>query len=605
MSEQGHKQTQICDIYSLHLVLLSGADDLREIWLPKYPEGFFHFSNSPEYAFLSISAKNGQWIASCKRPAFFRDVRLACSCEIPLTDGALVRIEYDEQTYTLYAEQVPSERAVARSYMVPLDTELHIGSHPESDIFCDNTLLPGTQATLCRHGGTWTFAVCADGPGLYINNKRRDSGTLKLGDVVYTVGLKLLIGTDFITLDPCAGRVAVNTQVLPALTPAHGGMAYHYAQDAAPPEAMVFNRSPRKRLALPERSVTVEGPPMSMSQKQIPLMLRMGSSVLSGGMAAIAGNFTSLLSGVLFPVLSSKYTDGQRKEYEKLRLSKYTEYLQHKQLEIQAAIAEEQELFNRKYPTTSSILPPERLMAQLWERRPGDSDFLQLRIGTGTQPLSTVIDYPKRRFELESDELEEKMYALVEKPYSVENVPILLSLTESSICGISGPRKPVIYFIRQLVLQTAIFHSYDEVKMVFLLTEQELAELSAIRYLPHCWDDQRSIRFIAVNEADAYALGEHLKAQILDDPDAGREDLSRVLKKRPYYLIFALDKRLFDSHEAFKQLLQFDKNPGAAIITAHDALPKETQKIISLLWTGAYLQRSQCRRGQRYPFHPG
>lgn len=583
MSEmvQASSLPQISDIYSLHLLLFSDADALRELWLPAVPEGFFHFSEGAEYRFLSISAKNGQWVATCKRPAFFRDVALEYSYEAPLTEGAFLPIEYDDQIYTLYAEKVLQEGAAFRNYAVPSDAQLRIGSHPDCDIFCDNAFLAGTHAVLRRCAGQWSFARCDRGLGVYVNGRRRDCADLRLGDVLYMVGLKIIIGTDFISLHHYTGKISVNPDILHDITPMPGIISRYYDAGTAEPSRTQFNRSPRKRMELSVRSVSVEAPPMSMSQKQLPLMLRMGSSMLSGGVAAFAGNFTSLISGVLFPFLSSKYTDSQRREYEQLRLSKYTEYLQKKQQEIADAIAEEQVVLNRKYPSISSVLAPGRLMTQLWERRPGDSDFLQLRIGAGTQPLKTAINYPNRRFELEPDALEEQMYAMVEKPYHVENVPLVLSLTEMSICGITGTRELVIELIRQLVLQTAIFHSYDEVKLIFLLTEQELAQLSAIRYLPHVWDNQRSTRFIATNEADAYALGEHLKAQIIDNAEKGK-NLAQLLKNRPYYLIFALDKRLFDSHEAFKQLLQYDYNPGVSIITAHDALPKETQQIINL-----------------------
>ena len=37
----------------------------------------------------------------------------------------------------------------------------------------------------------------------------------------------------------------------------------------------------------------------------------------------------------------------------------------------------------------------------LWERRPMDTDFLQIRLGTGALP-SAIIDYPVKRFQLDS-----------------------------------------------------------------------------------------------------------------------------------------------------------------------------------------------------------
>jgi S-DNA-T family DNA segregation ATPase FtsK/SpoIIIE len=119
------------------------------------------------------------------------------------------------------------------------------------------------------------------------------------------------------------------------------------------------------------------------------------------------------------------------------------------------------------------------------------------------------------------------------------------------------------------------------VKLVFLLRQEELSEIESVRYLPHTWDDLRNMRFVATNETEAYAIGEYMKNQ-LEDESKDKKDLSKLLKNRPYYVIFALDKKLLDGHEVFKQFLQEDQNPGVSVITAYDEVPKECQKIVSL-----------------------
>lgn len=173
------------------------------------------------------------------------------------------------------------------------------------------------------------------------------------------------------------------------------------------------------------------------------------------------------------------------------------------------------------------------------------------------------------------------MYQLVEKEYTVENVPIVLSLMDTYVCGIQGQRQRVIDFIESLILQIAMFHSYDEVKMVFLVDENDLEQLDAVRYLPHAWDDMRATRFVATNEAEAYSVGEYIKAQV-DGEKNDKKDVQQILKSRPYYVVFALNKKTFDGHEFFKEILASDTNKGVSIITAFDSLIKESQKIITL-----------------------
>ena len=567
------------EMYSFRLALFSDADKMYSLWLPFVPDGFFRLSEKPEHHFLSISAKEGRWIASCRHPAYFQNVPVDQSYDLPLYDGQLIRIENEEKTYFLSVEKASKDQLLFRNYSVRSGMNISIGSLADSDIFYDNPYVSECHAALLRMGQQWKIQDLGSEYGVYINGVRCEYADLKLGDVIYIVGMRIVVGSGFLSISGGKGQVRVSQRILQESGSDHGGYLHYYGQEGTEEKEHYFNRAPRKCEDIPQRTIIVEGPPMSMKRSQMPLMLRMGSSMVMGGSAALAGNFTMLLSSVLFPLLSSKYTDKERQEYETLRLTKYSEYLQMKQQEIFNACTEERRLLNLRYPTLEETLSIATEKRRLWERRPSDDDFLRLRVGTGTSLLSTTIDYPKRQFELESDELEEKMYQMVEKPYPLEQVPITLSFMDTYVCGILGDEKKVCEYITQMVFQLAVFHSYDEVKMIFLLNEKLLSQIDFLRYLPHVWDDQRTMRFLATNEAEAYTIGEYIKDQIAE---VSEEKLPQILRKRPFYVVFSFEKRFYESHEVFKNITQSENNPGASVIVAHNDLPKETQRIITL-----------------------
>jgi S-DNA-T family DNA segregation ATPase FtsK/SpoIIIE len=567
--------------YSFQLMLFSPDGQMRELWLPRTAEGFFRFSNEPQHKFLSIFPRDGQWIAGCERPAYFKDAPLQHSYEMPLSDGLLLRVSIEDNIWLLGVVQILQDRNVFHNYTIRSEVQLIIGSQTGCDICCRCSHIASRHAVLSCRDGAWTVQCLDSLYGLYVNGERTERARLQLGDVLFIMGLRIIVGTGILSISSSVGPVSVSSGVLQDAPMSATGYSRYYQQEEPESGENYFNRPPRKRRESKQQPITIEGPPLSMSQKQAPMMLRMGSSMVMGGAAALAGNFMTLISSVVFPFLSTKFTDNQRQEYEKLRLEKYTQYLQEKSRQIQSAIALERQELNQKYPSMEQLMAPGEMNAHLWERRYVDSDFLQLRLGTGTLPFSTPIEYPPRRFELETDALEEKMYRLAQTAYTVSGVPVVVSLTESYVCGFQGQSGAVREFIRQLVIQTAIFHSYDEVKMVFLLDEGTLDDLDELRYLPHVWDDQRSVRMIATNEAEAYTVGEYLKGWVESDI-SGSAELPKILKKRPYYLIFALNKKLYDSHEIFRSIAQSDRNPGAGIIVAHGALPKECHKIISL-----------------------
>ena len=311
------------------------------------------------------------------------------------------------------------------------------------------------------------------------------------------------------------------------------------------------------------------------------MLLRMGGPMVMSGASMLAGHFTMMITSVLFPVLTQRYTDKQRKEYEARRNTKYGEYLRAKAAEIQKEQGLERSILCENYPELSTVLKYAEKGGKLWERRKTDDDFLSLRLGFGRLPLLARLSYPPRDFDMDEDPLLEKMYALVETPVYLERAPVMNSFVENFACGVLGRRDIALSFVKSLVMQTVVLHSYDEVKLIFLSESGDLEKMEFVRYLPHTWNDRKDFRFLATNEEEAYQISEYLLGEVKDDLEQPRE-LKQILKKRPYYMVIALDKRIFDSMEALKEIMQADASCGVSVLAAFDDLPKECIKIFDL-----------------------
>ena len=146
--------------------------------------------------------------------------------------------------------------------------------------------------------------------------------------------------------------------------------------------------------------------------------------------------------------------------------------------------------------------------------------------------------------------------------------------------GVLGFSKETVGALRELVLQLVLTHSCDEVKLVLLAGEDYAADFDFVRYLPHNWDDERSIRFFAVSRPDALQVGEYLSGKIeaLLNPDP-RDQRGGV---REAYVVLALDKSLFDCLESLKKVLRQKEYCGVSVIAAFDGVPKECGQIIDL-----------------------
>lgn len=562
----------------MQVVIMSLSGSLAPLWLPPSPQGRYYFEGSEVKSDVCIEASEGRWFIRCNRPMVLDLASGQTTC-CELEDRQLVHIEKPGWYGAIYSEMLNRESQTFRNYYVR-GSRITIGRLSENDIACSSPFISRHHAVLEKRDSKWFVKDTQSANRVYVNGKCVQEAFLAPGDEIFILGLRIIVGVGFFSINDGAGRAELNPSVfgvvdeMPSARPED-------APEGVWGEDEPFNRLPRRRRALEVVDIEIEGPPMSLNGDKLPLLLRMGGSMTMAGAAAMMGHFTMLLSSVLFPLLSQRYTEKDRKEYENRRVSGYTDYLKEIRNKIDEEARREASVLTSNYPETAQVLSYTDRTEQLWERRTTDDDFLVMRLGSGRIPLKAEIAYPKKRFSIDSDPLEDEMYVVAEHEYFLDQVPIMTSLVENHVCGITGHANARFEFAQMLLMQIAVLHSYDEVKIVVLADEEMLASMSYVRYLPHTWDDQRTIRFIATDISSAYQVGEYLKQQLGPDLEKQR-DLKTILRERPYFVVFALDKKIFDCMEVLKEAMRAEKTCGMSIITAFNELPKETYQLFNM-----------------------
>lgn len=568
--------SSIVDSTAMIAVLMSQTEIVK-MRLPSQVKGRYWFGNKREdHGLLYIEGIEGQWyVGLADAEASFishPEVR-----QLAIGDKSLIAIQFHGSEYALFSEQESNNRRIYRHFAVKDNVSITIGRSPGSDIFFNSRFASKNHASLFADNNQWKIVDTNSTNGVYVNNKRVHETSLRLGDVVFIMGLKIIIGTGFIAINSVDERVKITSEKLQAfkLNDYPDGISISEKSNGE----KLYNRLPRRRKALKLDDIHIEAPPMSLDSAKIPLVLRLGGQAVMSGAAALSGNYTMLLTSLLFPVLTQKYSDKERKEYEARRVDKYTKYLEKRKAEITSAKHDEEQTLNNNYPPLSTVLRYAMEGSKLWERRVVDDDFMKIRVGHGDIPLLAKIDYPSRRFSIEEDELEKSMYSLAERPVIINNAPILVDFYKDFICGITGERGWCLQLTKSLIARIASLYSYDEVKIVLLAEPAELDNFSNVKYLPHVFDDQRIIRFIADDPSSAYKVGETLKENIIISPnnDAGQRDYKQ---KGPYYVVFALSKRIFDCIESFKDILQQKNNSGITLFAVFEDVPKETSVVL-------------------------
>ena len=562
--------------------LIGENGHLDTLLLPRVIEGKYSFSQSAS-VFLSLEAMDGKWFICCDPATLFIGMSPNCH-RMELAARQMYYLLHGGSKYILYPESITKASSVFHNYRARHNVPIRFGRENGNDIVSASGAVSRHHAEFCLTETGWEVRDTGSANGVYVAHRRVATARLKLGDVVYLMGPRVIVGTDFLSI--CSGDTPmyIDPSALSPLQPPRGDVG----TSSGSGHSGLFNRNPRSRYSMEWSEIAVDAPPMPMSANKMPLVLRMGSSAVMGGRSIMMGSYSMALTSLVFPFLTQRYTEKERKEYEARRLEKYGEYLTQKKQEIEQECRHEYQVLSANYPSLASVLSYfDSFSPRLWERRNTDDDFLDLRIGSGTIPMGAELIYPKERFEMEQDTLEAQMYALVEQNYMIPNAPVMLSLLKDTVCGVVGSRPHVLAFVRNLAAQLVMTHSYDEVKCVFLMEPEELAALQAVRYLPHVWNNERTLRLLATNQPSTAAVGEYLHREMAG-AFGTKEDVAKYRRTHPHYVVFALSKALYDSLEILKEILIEDHNVGLSVVAAFEQQPKETTRIFRMNANGTH-----------------
>jgi len=232
----------------------------------------------------------------------------------------------------------------------------------------------------------------------------------------------------------------------------------------------VFNRRYRIRRPPPPAEIEFPEVPAEEDKPSFPWLMMGAPLVLAVGMAAVLKQPEYLLLAVMSPVMTLGSTVNDRKGRKRKR-AKAEAAFDEKTAEAtgQAQVAVQEERARRR---TESPDPAVLVLAamgprgRLWERRAGDDDRLCLRVGLATQPsVVNMVNHPS--------------------PPPAWAVPVVVPLPVVGVLGVAAGDATARAVARALVLQAAVLHSPDDVRVVVLTDASAEADWDWVRWLPH------------------------------------------------------------------------------------------------------------------------
>ncbi len=283
-----------------------------------------------------------------------------------------------------------------------------------------------------------------------------------------------------------------------------------------------FWRSPRLKPPLPAQEITIPDPPPAPSNNGGSVLYTLLPVALMAVVmiaVALTANMTTMLvfsvplivaSGIASVVIHFVQKNKSKAQAAE-REQKYRALLNDMGATLDGLQREQQRLRLENDPSPEIILDQvQALDRHLWSRRPADDDFLSVRVGVGAVPSIVVVKAPIVRDAIYPDPLVLDAQGLATRYTEVWNVPTCLNLRSAQVAGIAGDRASVLNSTFALVTQLAAAHSPTEVKLAAVFPASEAEYWRWLRWLPHVWNDEHTVRYLAEESGGAVHLLQHI-----------------------------------------------------------------------------------------------
>ena len=372
-----------------------------------------------------------------------------------------------------------------------------------------------------------------------------------------------------------------------------------------------FNRSPRIWPSFPQGKVLIPAPPereaLPPKQSNATLVMPLIMMALMVGIYYLAGQSSPqqmifLLPMLLFSLMSPlmNMAAGSQKTRQVKRQwkqgdRKYRELLKTLRGQLREKVEEQRELSLLKDPDNTDLEAFIRERTHLWERRPDDPDFLEVRVGLGTHPFTVEIQAPE--LDVTHPNLAE-VQKFQQEFALVKDVPCSVSLTKVKSLGITGPRQVVADFARGFLCQIAALHSPEDVRILGLFPTSQQQDWVWLKELPHTLPLKQSKqskleRLFAVGQEEADLLLNVLLEELSQRATRGDGETpapptatGNPESPLPHLVVMVHDYIEARKHPALNSAFKLGEQLGVSIIylvAQEQAVPGECRGVVRIL----------------------
>lgn len=318
-----------------------------------------------------------------------------------------------------------------------------------------------------------------------------------------------------------------------------------------------------KELEIQQPIAKPQKPKKNLVMSLIPTIVMLAMTVVLRGIIGGGGTFViysavSMGLGAIMSIVSFIQDNKTFKKDTEEREVSYKKYIEEKESEIVNARNDElrvRELIDESLD--NSIAEVDSFGRRLFEKQLDDKDFLSVYLGKGTVESSNQVKFDKQEFVDLEDALSLLPEEISNKYKYIENAPIVSNFNLSNGIGISGPKESLIDMLKNITLDIAIKHFYDDVKFVYITEEDYLNRISWIRWLHNVYNEEIDARNIVCDEESKNAILESLYNTL-----SYREQLKSAngdVCFEQQYVVFITRAEMISTHPISKYIKQASK----------------------------------------------
>ncbi|TFV96701.1 type VII secretion protein EccCa [Leifsonia flava] len=289
---------------------------------------------------------------------------------------------------------------------------------------------------------------------------------------------------------------------------------------------------------VPSGTITVQPPPEiapsdgggGLLSSMLPMLGSIGAIVMvsvsnTGPTGFITGGMF-LLSSLGFVAVNGWRQRSQRTSATLAARREYLAYLTELRRTVRVASKQQRRAGNWQHPAPSTLPFIAEERTRVWERSPGDADFLAVRVGTSDQPLCITLEAPELPPLAQLDPVAASAAHRFMLTHEVQkDLPLGVTLRDFARIEITGDENESRGLARAMLLHAATMHDPDNLQIVIAAEDAALGQWEWAKWLPHTHSRQSTdslgaARMIGSNVADLAAL---MPADVRERPRFARD----------------------------------------------------------------------------------